>query len=232
MFNILGKVLLVQKETVRSAFIALVFYQRYGIYEYILAPHNIKKGSFVISFQKELAKKNSRFWFKYAKYIFNLGNSFLLKDIKIGTLVYNVEKFPGNGGTVARAAGTSAKLVQKIAFGPFKIYVAIRLKSGMIFYLKGECVAVIGQCSNPTHRKKFLKKAGISRRFGIRPSVRGVAMNPIDHPHGGGEGKTSGGRSSVSAWGKLAKGKRTLVRYKRLKLKKIIKKMRFGRSLK
>jgi len=116
--------------------------------------------------------------------------------------------------------------------GTFKIYVAIRVKSKKIFYLKGECSGVLGQASNFRHNKIFLKKAGVSRNKGFRPSVRGVAMNPVDHPHGGGEGKTSGGRISVSAWGKLTKGKKTLARYKKLRLKKYAKKLRFGKSLK
>jgi len=170
---------------------------------------------------------------KYAKYFSNLGNSFFLRNLKIGALIFNVERFPGNGGFLVRAAGTVAKVVQKISFGKLgRIYVAIRLKSGKIFYLKGECRATLGQSSNPMHRKKSLKKAGVFRRLGHRPAVRGVAMNPVDHPHGGGEGKTSGGRVSVSLWGKLTKGKRTVANYKRVRLKKFLKRMRYGRSFK
>jgi large subunit ribosomal protein L2 len=230
-YNTLGEVLSIRREHVRSGYIALVYYREYGVYEYILCPHKIKKGFFVVAFNSVI-EKQTKIWFTFAKQLVNLGNSFLLKNLKIGTRVFNIERFPGNGGKLVRAAGTSAKLLQKIVFGLSKIYVTIGLKSGKIFYLKGECTATLGQCSNPEYNKKSLKKAGRARNLGIRPSVRGVAMNPIDHPHGGGEGKTSGGRTSVSLWGKLTKGGRTLVLHKRKKMKRHIQRMRFGRALK
>jgi len=172
-------------------------------------------------------------WCKYTKFRLNLGNSYLLKDFKIGVLVFNVEKFPGQGATLIRSAGMVAKIIQKILFSVSKMFVAIRIRSsGKIFYLNGNCHGILGQSSNPKHKKISLRKAGISRNLGYRPSVRGVAMNPIDHPHGGGEGKTSGGRVSVSPWGKLTKGYRTRAHYKKERQKKIIKRMRYGRSFK
>lgn len=230
MFNVLGQIIKIKKESVRTAFVALVFYKKYGIYEYLIAPANVKVGSFVFATKDEISDK-AIVWIKYQKYLKNLGNSFFLKYFKIGSMVFNIEKFPGSGGVLMRAAGCFAKIIQKISLNYFKIYVAIRAKSKKIFYLKGECSGALGQASNFKHNKVSLKKAGVARNKGCRPSVRGVAMNPVDHPHGGGEGKTSGGRISVSAWGKLTKGKKTLVRYKKLKLKKYAKKLRFGKSL-
>jgi len=218
-FNTIGEIVYIKPDTCRSSFIALVFYRKFGVYEYMLSPHGIKKGSFVIAFKKVLSETDV-LWFKLSKFYLNVGNSFLLQHIKIGSKVFNVEKFPGNGGSFFRAAGTLAKVIQKINVSRNKIYVALRVKSGKIFYFNGLCIASLGQCSNPQHKKTNLKKAGINRNLGWRPSVRGVAMNPVDHPHGGGEGKTSGGRSSVSLWGKLTKGKKTLSLHKRLKKKR------------
>jgi len=211
--------------------VALVFYRKFGIYEYMLCPNNIMKGSFVVSFKDILTEKSS-FWVPLSKYYLNIGNSFLLQNFKIGSKVFNIEKFPGHGGTFLRAAGTVAKLIQKIIISSTRIYIAVRVKSGKLFYIYGQCMATLGQCSNPQHKKKILKKAGTRRNLGWRPVVRGVAMNPIDHPHGGGEGKTSGGRSSVSRWGKLTKGKRTLPLHRRLKNKRVIKRICFGSRLK
>lgn len=229
-FNTIGEVISIKKDVIRSSFIALIFYRKFGVYEYILSPHNITKGSFVIAF-KTILTEESIFWFNLSKFYLNLGNSFLLKNLKIGSKVFNVENFPGNGGKFFRAAGMLAKIVQKIVFSLTCIYVALRVKSGKLFYINGMCIGTLGQCSNPKHKKKTLRKAGMNRNLGWRPSVRGVAMNPIDHPHGGGEGKTSGGRSSVSAWGKLTKGKRTLSFYKRSKKKRFIKRMLFRYDL-
>lgn len=231
LYNVLGQIIKIKKESVRTAFIALIFYRKFGVYEYVLAPHNVKIGSFVFATKDEISN-TAYVWFKYQKYLKNLGNSFFLKYFKIGSTVFNIEKFPGSGGILMRAAGCSAKIIQKISLGFSKIYVALRLKSKKIFYLKGECSGVLGQVSNFQHNKISRKKAGVARNQGFRPSVRGVAMNPVDHPHGGGEGKTSGGRISVSAWGKLTKGKKTLSKYKKFKLEKQIKKLRFGKSLK
>lgn len=231
-FNSIGYVIHLKKERVRSAFVALIFYGEFGIYEYILAAHKLQKGSLICCFDVNL-RKTLEFskYTKYSQVIFNLGNSYMLKTLKIGSNVFNLEKYPGQGGHFLRAAGTVGRLVQKITISFLKkIYVVVRLKSGKIFYLKGECHGVLGQASNTKHVEKKLGKSGTSRRLGCRPHVRGVAMNPVDHPHGGGEGKTSGGRSSVSPWGRLTKGKRTLALYKRVKSKKLIRKFIFGKG--
>ena len=127
-----------------------------------------------------------------------------LKSIPIGTIIHNIELKPGKGAQIARSAGTFAQLVGRDAG-----YAIIRLTSGEQRLVLGACMATIGAVSNPDQSNIKLAKAGRSRWLGIRPSVRGVAMNPVDHPHGGGEGKTSGGRHPVTPWGKPTKGRRT-----------------------
>jgi large subunit ribosomal protein L2 len=133
------------------------------------------------------------------------GNALALRDLPIGTQVHNIEMRPGGGGQLVRAAGTSATLVKKGEDG----YATVRLASGEQRLLRSECMATVGAVGNKEHHNRKLGKAGISRHMGRRPHVRGVAMNPVDHPHGGGEGKTSGGRPSVTPWGKPTKGART-----------------------
>jgi len=229
-FNTVGKVIAIEKDPVRTSFVSLVFYRKYGTYEYLLCPHNLRVGSFVMSFKQRIIKQQG-VWLNFSKYVSNLGNSLLLQNFKIGSKVFNVEKFPGQGGSFLRSAGTFAKIIQKIELGITRTYIALRMKTGKLFYIHGFCMATLGQCSNPKHKDKSLKKAGTNRNLGWRPSVRGVAMNPIDHPHGGGEGKTSGGRSSVSPWGKLTKGNRTTPKFKRLRRKRYIKRIRFGSRL-
>jgi large subunit ribosomal protein L2 len=122
----------------------------------------------------------------------------------IGTIVHNVELKPGKGGQIARAAGSYAQFV-----GRDGGYAQLRLSSGELRLVRQECMATVGAVSNPDHSNQNIGKAGRNRNFGIRPSVRGVAMNPIDHPHGGGEGRTSGGRHPVTPWGKGTKGNKT-----------------------
>jgi len=114
----LGQIIRIKKESVRTAFIALVFYKKYGIYEYIIAPSNVKIGSFVFATKDEISEK-AFVWIKYQKYLKNLGNSFFLKYFKIGSMLFNVEKFPGSGGVLMRAAGCFAKVIQKNKFGYF-----------------------------------------------------------------------------------------------------------------
>jgi large subunit ribosomal protein L2 len=157
---------------------------------YILAPDGLKVGDEVASGPKAG--------------IFP-GNAMALKDMPAGTTVHNIEMRPGGGGKLCRAAGTSATLVKKGADG----YAVVRLASGEQRLLREECVATVGSVGNKEHQNRKLGKAGISRHLGRRPHVRGVAMNPVDHPHGGGEGKTSGGRPSVTPWGRPTKGYRT-----------------------
>ncbi|MBP2228061.1 50S ribosomal protein L2 [Azospirillum agricola] len=172
----------------RTAFIALIKYQD-GTLSYILAPQRLKVGDTVISGEKVDVKP---------------GNAMPLKSIPVGSIVHNVELKPGKGGQVARSAGTYLQLV-----GRDGGYAQLKLPSGELRVVRGECMATLGAVSNPDQMNTNLGKAGRKRWLGVRPSVRGVAMNPIDHPHGGGEGRTSGGRHPVTPWGKPTKGKKT-----------------------
>ncbi len=172
----------------RTAFIALLHYED-GDKAYILAPQRLKQGDTVIAGQKVDVKP---------------GNAMPLSSMPVGTIIHNVELKPEKGGQIARAAGTYAQLV-----GRDGAYAIIRLSSGEQRLIRGECMASVGAVSNSDHANTNLSKAGRSRWLGRRPSVRGVAMNPVDHPHGGGEGRTSGGRHPVTPWGKPTKGKRT-----------------------
>jgi len=172
----------------RTAFIALITYQD-GEQSYILAPQRLQKGDTVIAGEKVDVKP---------------GNAMKLRNIPVGTVVHNVEMRPGKGGQLARSAGSSAQLVGRDAG-----YAQLKLASGDVRMVPQDCMATIGAVSNADHVNVKLGKAGRSRWMGVRPTVRGVAMNPVDHPHGGGEGKTSGGRHPVSPWGKGAKGTKT-----------------------
>ena len=172
----------------RTGFIALVKYAD-GAVAYILAPQRLKVGDSVVSGEKVDIKP---------------GNAMPLKNIPVGTIVHNVELKAGAGGQMARAAGTYVQLV-----GRDSGYAQLKLSSGELRMVRGECMATIGAVSNPDQANINLGKAGRNRWLGKRPSVRGVAMNPIDHPHGGGEGRTSGGRHPVTPWGKPTKGKKT-----------------------
>ncbi|HXV74567.1 MAG TPA: 50S ribosomal protein L2 [Sphingomonadales bacterium] len=172
----------------RSAFIALIKYQD-GELAYILAPQRLKAGDKVEAGEKVDVKP---------------GNAMPLSAMPVGTIVHNVEMKPGRGGQLARAAGTFAQLVGRD--GPDAI---LRLMSGEQRMVKAECYGTVGAVSNPDNQNTYLAKAGRNRWRGWRPTVRGVAMNPVDHPHGGGEGKTSGGRHPVTPWGKGTKGTKT-----------------------
>ena len=172
----------------RTAFIALVTYGD-GKKSYILAPQRLAVGDKIVSAERADVKP---------------GNAMPLANIPVGTIVHNVEMKPGKGGQIARSAGTYVQLV-----GRDGDYAQLRLKSGEVRLVHGRCRATIGAVSNPDHSNINIGKAGRKRHLGKRPSVRGVAMNPVDHPHGGGEGRTSGGRHPVTPWGKPTKGKRT-----------------------
>jgi large subunit ribosomal protein L2 len=172
----------------RSAFIALVRYED-GTQTYILAPQRLGVGDKVIAGAKVDVKP---------------GNAMPLAGMPIGTIVHNVEMKAGKGGQMARAAGTYAQFV-----GRDGGYAQLRLGSGELRLVRQECMATVGAVSNPDNSNQNFGKAGRTRHQGKRPSVRGVAMNPIDHPHGGGEGRTSGGRHPVTPWGKKTKGPRT-----------------------
>ena len=172
----------------RTAFIALIRYQD-GEFAYILAPQRLSAGDTVISGAKVDVKP---------------GNAMPLSGMPVGTIIHNVEMKPGKGGQIARSAGTYAQLV-----GRDQGYALLRLASGELRMVRAECRATIGAVSNPDQQNVVIAKAGRNRWLGRRPSVRGVAMNPIDHPHGGGEGRSSGGRHPVTPWGKPTKGKKT-----------------------
>ena len=172
----------------RTAFIALIKYED-GELSYILAPQRLAPGDTVIADEMADVKP---------------GNAMPLASMPIGTIVHNVEMKPGKGGQIARAAGTYVQLVGRDAG-----YAILKLKSGETRMLSAECMATVGAVSNPDNSNVSFGKAGRMRWKGRKPVVRGVAMNPVDHPHGGGEGRTSGGRHPVTPWGKSTKGKRT-----------------------
>jgi len=172
----------------RTAFIALIQYKD-GKQAYILAPQRLQKGDVVVAGDKVDVKP---------------GNAMLLKNIPVGTIVHNVEMKPGKGGQMARSAGAYVQIV-----GRDSGIVQIKLNSGEVRIVPQECMATVGAVSNADHMNEKLGKAGRNRWKGVRPSVRGVVMNPVDHPHGGGEGKSSGGRHPVTPWGKGTKGTKT-----------------------
>ena len=174
----------------RTAFLALIRYQD-GELAYILAPQRMKAGDPVIAAARADIKP---------------GNAMPLAAIPVGTIVHNVELKPGAGGKVARSAGQYAQLVGKDAG-----YAQIKLMSGELRLVRGDCMATIGAVSNPDNSNQQFGKAGRKRWMGRKPHNRGVVMNPVDHPHGGGEGRTSGGRHPVTPWGKPTKGYKTRV---------------------
>ena len=187
-FGIEGEVVRNEYDPNRSAFISLIKYKD-GEYRYILATQNLNIGSKILSDEKaEIAE----------------GNCLPIKNILEGTYIHNIEIKPGSGGQLARSAGTYAQLISKdITFAQ------IRLSSGEIRLINNNCLATIGIVSNSDNQNVKLGKAGRKRNLGFRPKVRGVVMNPIDHPHGGGEGRTSGGRNPVTPWGQPTKGYKT-----------------------
>ena len=186
--NVSGSVDRLEYDPNRTAFIALIKYDD-GELSYILAPQRLREGDRIISSNSADIKP---------------GNAMPMSNIPVGTIVHNVEMKLGKGGQIARSAGTYAQII-----GKDQGYAQLRLTSGEIRVVRSECMATIGAVSNPDQQNIKLGKAGRKRWIGKRPAVRGVAMNPIDHPHGGGEGRTSGGRHPVTPWGKPTKGKRT-----------------------
>jgi large subunit ribosomal protein L2 len=183
-----AKVQAIHYDPNRTCNLALIAYAD-GQRNYILAPQGLNVGDTIISSATADIK---------------VGNAKKLKDIPVGTLVHNVEMNPGAGGQMARSAGSYVQVMAKEGNE-----VLMKMPSGELRKVKNECRATIGQVGNVDHEKRNLGKAGNKRKLGIRPTVRGVAMNPIDHPHGGGEGRTSGGRHPVSPWGTLTKGFKT-----------------------
>tara|TARA_B100000579_G_C22817938_1_gene848959 strand:+ start:98 stop:919 length:822 start_codon:yes stop_codon:yes gene_type:complete len=187
-FNVSAEVIRNEYDPNRSSFISLIKYED-GEYRYILCPKNIKVGDKVISGDNVEVKD---------------GNALPLKNIPVGSSVHNIEMKPGAGGQIARSAGTSAQIISKE-----ETNVQIRLVSGEIRLINNNSLATIGVLSNSDNKNIKLGKAGRNRYLGKRPKVRGVVMNPVDHPHGGGEGRTSGGRHPVTPWGVSTKGKKT-----------------------
>jgi large subunit ribosomal protein L2 len=172
----------------RTSFIALIKYTD-GELAYIIAPQRIAPGDEVVSGNQVDVKP---------------GNAMPLANMPVGTIVHNVELKIGKGGAIARSAGSYAQIV-----GRDQGYVIVRLNSGEQRLVHGQCFGTVGAVSNPDHMNTSLGKAGRKRWLGRKPHNRGVTMNPVDHPHGGGEGRTSGGRHPVSPWGKPTKGKKT-----------------------
>ena len=189
-FDVVGTIECLEYDPNRTAFIALVKYAD-GELAYILAPQRIKAGDQVVAGARVDIKP---------------GNAMPLSAIPVGTIVHNIELKQGAGGKMSRSAGTYAQLVGKDAG-----YAQIKLQSGELRVVRGECMATVGAVSNPDNMNQSIGKAGRARWMGRRPHNRGVVMNPVDHPHGGGEGRTSGGRHPVTPWGKPTKGYKTRV---------------------
>ena len=183
-----AKVAAIEYDPNRSANIALLLYAD-GERRYILAPKGVRTGDEVRTGSDAPIKS---------------GNAMPMRNIPVGTLVHNVEMKPGKGGQIARSAGSSVQLVARTGDTA-----TLRLRSGEMRRIPADCMATIGEVGNAEHSLRSLGKAGATRWRGKRPTVRGVSMNPVDHPHGGGEGRTSGGRHPVSPWGTPAKGYRT-----------------------
>ena len=186
--DVFAEVQRIEYDPNRTSFIALIKYED-GELSYIIAPQRLSVSDKVVCSENADIK---------------IGNCLPLKNIPVGTIIHNVEMKPKKGGQIARSAGSYVQLAGKDSG-----YAIIKLRSGEIRRVRLECLATIGSVSNPDNQNIKVGKAGRSRWLGIKPSVRGVAMNPVDHPHGGGEGKTSGGRHPVTPWGKSTKGLRT-----------------------
>ena len=187
-FDVSAVVERIEYDPNRSAFIALLKYDD-GEQAYIIAPQRLQEGDRVIAAHRADIKP---------------GNAMPMENMPVGTIIHNVEMKPGRGGQMARAAGTYVQLIGKDSG-----YAQLRLTSGELRTVPAKCMATVGAVSNADNKNQNMSKAGRSRWLGKRPKVRGVAMNPVDHPHGGGEGSTSGGRHPVSPWGKPTKGART-----------------------
>ena len=188
-FGVEGRIATVEYDPYRNCRICLVNYTD-GEKRYILQPKGVKVGDTVMANEGGLDIK--------------AGNAMKLKNIPVGTLVHNIEMNPGQGGKIARSAGGYAQIM-----GRDGKYVSLRLPSGEMRYILGECMATVGTIGNEDFANMVIGKAGRNRHRGIRPQTRGSAMNPIDHPHGGGEGKTNSGRHPVSPWGMPTKGYKT-----------------------
>ena len=187
-FDVSARVERIEYDPNRTGFIALLKYED-GTEAYILAPQRLAQGDVVVAGEHVDVKP---------------GNAMPMGNMPIGTIIHNIEFKVGKGGQLARSAGAYAQIV-----GRDQDYVILRLNSGEQRLVHGRCMATVGAVSNPDHMNISIGKAGRTRWLGRRPHNRGVSMNPIDHPHGGGEGRSSGGRHPVTPWGKPTKGKKT-----------------------
>ena len=187
-YGIPAKIVSIEYDPNRSANIALLAYKD-GEKRYIICPDKLKAGDIVISGEKEAIE---------------IGNAMKLKNIPIGTIIHNIELQPGRGAQIARAAGNCAQIS-----GTEGSKTIIKMPSGELRYINSECMATIGQVGNIDYQNVVIGKAGRNRWLGKRPKVRGTAMNPVDHPHGGGEGRNKGGRHPVSPWGMPTRGYKT-----------------------
>jgi len=187
-FDIKGKIATIEYDPNRSAFISLVHYED-GEKRYILSPLGVKVGDVIVSGENAPLKN---------------GNTLKLINIPTGMFVHNVELIPGNGGQLSRSAGSFVQIMAHDSG-----YTTLKLPSSEVRMVSDNCMATIGQVGNREHEQIVSGKAGRTRWLGRRPKVRGVVMNPVDHPHGGGEGKSSGGRHPVTPWGKPTKGYKT-----------------------
>lgn len=186
--DVMGKVEYLEYDPNRNAFVARVLYSD-GDRRYILCPDGLSKGDSVVSSKVADVK---------------VGNAMQLVSVPVGTFVHNIEMRPGKGGQLARSAGTFAQLMGRV-----EGYAQLRMPSGEMRRVPEVCFATIGQVGNKDHFNQTIGKAGRSRWMGIRPTVRGCTMNPVDHPHGGGEGRSKGGKHPVSPWAQPTKGYKT-----------------------
>jgi large subunit ribosomal protein L2 len=201
-FGLMGKIVTIEKDPVRSSFISLIAFNNGG-FAYILTPNGIRVGDFIST---------------NVTTPLNFGNSIPLGNVPIGSFVHNIPKSLNSNGLFARAAGCSCQVLRHI-----KGYTELRLPSGKSYFTNSDVFVSLGTLSNSQHKFSKKYKAGQNRWLGFRPIVRGVAKNPIDHPHGGGEGKSSGGRCSTSPWGWLTKGFKTTSMVKRRRFKDLYK---------
>lgn len=201
-FNVFAIIRRIEYDPNRNSFIALVCYKN-GIISYIIAVENLKVNNTIVNYLNvyNILDQNLN------------GCSLLLKNVAPGLLICNIEKKPGQGACFCRAAGSFAIVLNKYKLKD-KVYILVRLPSGVEYLLLENCRVVLGIVSNSNYRLISWKKAGVARNKGIRPTVRGVAMNPVDHPHGGGEGRKSPLACAMSPWGKLSKGIKTRKFYK------------------
>jgi len=199
----IGKILTIEYDPNRTAYISKILYG-FNYYYYIITPSDVFLNNKFLM-RKNFIENEKTTNQKYKEFI-TLCTSYKLYILKVGTILHNIELYPNNGAQLSRAAGTFAQIIQHISLNK---KVKLKLSSKKLYTIPSYCSGTIGTVSNKLNKTNIIGSAGKSRWLGKRPSVRGVAKNPVDHPHGGGQGKTSGGRISVTPWGKLTKGKKT-----------------------